>query len=430
MVLGAGRLNSRSSPAPSPRRPRVLVADRGDALGGAMSAAMRERFDVVGRLDAELSQPERLLVAAATFRPRRERWVERFYKSNLAVALRSRRARSGIAAQGSAADVVLQTHALFETSDPRTVLYVDCTHRQSMEQWPAWNPLRGRALDRWLAREHRQYHDAAHIFAFYQGTADSLVHQYGVPAERVSVVGAGVNFERLPVLRDRHTGPPTVLFVGNDFERKGGPQLLAAFELLRRRIPEARLRLVGTPTRLPAQAGVEQLGRVQGREALSALYAEADVFCLPSVYDPFPGVLLEAMAHGLPCVVTPTCGIPEIVEDGVTALSVARDESVVVALAAALERLLLDPATATRMGREGRRRVEERFTWAHVADRMAPVLERLAHQTAHPAATAGITMSPPVTTRGAPPSPAPTARPRDRAPSPPSAPGAPSSSSA
>lgn len=364
------------TPAPSAGRPRVLLADRGDPLVGALSAAMRDRFDVVAQLDTELSQPERLLVAATTFRPDRGRWAERFFKSNLGVTLRSRRARAGVA--GESADVVFQTHALFTTSDPRTVMYIDCTHRQSMEQWPQWNPLRGRALDRWLDRELRQYQQAAHIFAFSQETAGSLVEQYGVPEDRVSVVGAGVNFQHLPTLGRPRTGPPTVLFVGNDFERKGGPRLLEAFARLRRRVPEARLRVVGTPSRAPAQDGVEQLGRVEGRAAMSALYAEADVFCLPSRYDPFPGVLLEAMAHGLPCVVTPTCGVPEIVEDGVTALTVSRGASTVDDLAAALERLLLDRTTATAMGLRGRQRVEDHFTWAHVVQRMAPALERLA----------------------------------------------------
>ena len=400
MTLSVGRPPGPSSPqASSQRRPRVVLADRGDVLVAAMSSAMREHFDVVAKIDTELVRRERLLVAAATVRPERRLWAERFYKSNLGVALRSRRARAGIAATVGSADVVFQTHALFETSDPRTVMYVDCTHRQSMEQWPDWNPLRGRALDRWLARELRQYHQAAHVFAFFQGTADSLVEQYGVPADRVSVVGAGVSFEQPPILGRPRTGPPTVLFVGNDFERKGGPQLLAAFDLVRERVPEARLRLVGAPSRVPAQEGVEHLGRVHGRDRMSALYAAADVFCLPSLYDPFPGALLEAMAHGLPCVVTPTCGIPEIIEDGVTALTVERGASTVAELATALERLLLDPASATRMGLEGRRRVEERFTWAHVVGRMAPTIERLSGNGAQPAASRSTGLAPPTVPR-------------------------------
>jgi len=362
-------------------RPRVLLADRGDPLVASMSVAMRERFDVVQQLDTDLTPAERVLVAATTVRPGRRAWAERFFKSNLGVAIRSRRARAGLAGTAGSADVVFQTHALFDTSDDRTVMYLDCTHRQSMQQWPAWNPLRGRALDRWLRRELHQYQAAAHLFAFAEETARSLVEEYGVARERVSVVGAGLNFDHLPRLPEvaaARSGPPTVLFVGNDFERKGGHALLAAFAELRRRVPEARLRIVGTPYAVPAQDGVERLGRVHGRDHMSQLYAEADVFCLPSYFDPFPGALLEAMAHGLPCVVTRTCGVPEMVVDGVTALTVGRDEQMVDELATALERLLVDQDAAARMGLRGRRRVEERFLWSHVVDRMAPVIERLA----------------------------------------------------
>ena len=343
-----------------------------------MSAAMRDRFEVVDQLDTELTRAERLLVAASTFRPTRSAWAERFFKSNLAVGLRSRRARAGLSGTEHRADVVFQTHALFATSDERTVMYLDCTHRQSMEQWPRWNPLRGRHLARWLARERAQYQAAAHLFAFYEDTARSLVEDYDVAPERVSVVGAGLNFESLPTLGAAHDGPPTVLFVGNDFERKGGPELLEAFALLRSRVPSARLRIVGTPYPVPEQDGVEHLGRIHDRERMSALYAEADVFCLPAHFDPFPGALLEAMAHGLPCVVTRTCGIPEMVVDGWSALSVDHGPSMVADLAASLERLLLHPEEAARLGRHGRRRVEDRFLWSHVVDRMAPALEAVA----------------------------------------------------
>lgn len=368
--------------------PRVLMADRGDPLVDPLTREMRRRVDVVDHLDTELSRAERLLVALATVDPDRRVWVEQFYKSNLGFALRSRRARARLAGTADAADVVFQTHALFATSDARTVMYVDCTHRQSMAQWPAWNPLTGRDLERWLERETDQYRHAAHVFAFSEETARSLVAEYGVAAARVSVVGAGVDIEHVPRRGPRGDGPPVILFVGNDFERKGGPRLLEAFRRLRRRVPDARLVIVGTPYPLPPCAGVEQLGRVHGRERMDRLYAEADVFCLPSSFDPFPGALLEAMAHGLPCVVTTTCGIPEIVVDGVTALSVRRGPTMNLELTTALERLVGDRDLAATLGRQGRLRVEERFLWSHVLDRMAPALELLSrpHPTPAPGA--------------------------------------------
>ena len=110
---------------------------------------------------------------------------------------------------------------------------------------------------------------------------------------------------------------------------------------------------------------------------MSQLYAGADVFCLPSLFDPFPGALLEAMAHALPCIVTASCGIPEIVGDGGDALTVGRGSAMTDELTEALAHLLADGDEAQRSGRALRRRVEERFLWSHVVDRMAPDLLRV-----------------------------------------------------
>ena len=153
---------------------------------------------------------------------------------------------------------------------------------------------------------------------------------------------------------------------------------------MRETVPEARLRIVGTPHPIAPQPGVEVLGRVAGRERMSQLYAEADVFCLPSVFDPFALVMLEAMAHGVPCVATPTCGVPEIVVDGETGIMVPKEADAVQPLVAALVELLTDPPRASEMGSAGRRRVEQQFLWTHVVERMSPVLDRMSTQTPGP----------------------------------------------
>ncbi|MDN5766658.1 MAG: glycosyltransferase family 4 protein [Humibacillus sp.] len=374
-------------PPTSRETTRVVLAHRGDALVPHLAAALDERYASAGEVHTDLTRAGRLLVAAGTVRPVRRLWAERFFKSNLAVALRSRRADRNVAAIGRPFDAIVQVHALFELTDPRTSIYVDCTHQQSIRHWPDWNPLRGRALRVWLARERRQYHAAAHVFAFSDEARESLVNDYDVRPERVSVVGAGVNFTDLPSESHLvHTGHPaqsrelrtasqTILFVGNDFERKGGPELLEAFRLVRERVPAARLQIVGTPHPIAPQEGVEVFGRVNGREAMSQLYRNAAVFCLPSFFDPYPLVVLEAMAHGLPVVATPTCGVPEMVLDEGTGLLVEHGPDGVARLADALVRVLVDPPYAARLGAAGRRRIEERFLWQHVVDRMAPALE-------------------------------------------------------
>lgn len=360
-----------------PSGPGLLLASRGDALTPFLFAELERRYPVVGRLHTDLHRWQRLAVAATTFRPSRVRWAEQFYKSGLGHALRSRNAEVLRRRSPDPAAPVFQVHALFDVGGGGSLLYVDCTHRQSAAEWPAWNPLRGKALQRWYAQETAAYRAARHVFSFSRATRDSLVQDYGVDPARVSVVGAGANGDGLaePARAAPPGADPNLLFIGNDFARKGGPDLLTAFAQLRRVRPGATLRLVGTRPDVPSQPGVEVLGRIHDRATVDRLYAEADVFVLPSVFDPFPLVLLEAMAHGVPVVTTASCGIPDVVRDGVEGRVVRANDPA--GLAAALVRSLADPGHSSSMAASARLRVREEFTWERVVDRMAPVLDEV-----------------------------------------------------
>jgi glycosyltransferase involved in cell wall biosynthesis len=158
------------------------------------------------------------------------------------------------------------------------------------------------------------------------------------------------------------------------YPRKRVEDLLTAAALLRARIPDLHVRIVGRGPRwdalirLHAELGLGPSAALLGDVTLERLaeeYVNADVFCLPSVQEGFGIVFLEAMAAGLPVVACRAAAIPEVVADGTTGLLTApRDPG---ALAAALEHLLRDPERAQRLGREGRRRVGE-FTPRRVAE--------------------------------------------------------------
>jgi glycosyltransferase involved in cell wall biosynthesis len=348
-----------------------------DALNGVpgnLLPALGRLLPSAGGVDASLTRPQRALVAARSFHPRRERWRERFYKNELGFRLQSANSGRALRALERMPDVVVQFFGLFRTEGAPYVVYTDWTHQLTRSYWPEWSPFRdGAALESWYALERELYHGAAHLFPWSPLTAESLVSFYGVPSERVTVVGVGANFEPVAGGRARDRDP-VVLFVGREWRRKGGDVLVRALQLVRETLPGARLRVVG-PEAQVAAPGVDYLGPVEDRKRLAALYDEASVFCLPSRAEPYGLVVAEAMAHGVPCVVTEAGGIADTVEHGETGLVVPREDAE--ALAAALLRLLQDSELAARMGEAARRRVRRVVNWDRVAEDMASVIRTI-----------------------------------------------------
>jgi glycosyltransferase involved in cell wall biosynthesis len=149
--------------------------------------------------------------------------------------------------------------------------------------------------------------------------------------------------------------------------KKGQAHLIEAFVRVRRRVPQAGLLFVGEgPLRgaLEARAAAPELdGAVffAGHRAdVPAILSRCDLFTLSSLEEGMPNALLEAMAAGLPAVVTDVGGNAEVVEDGMTGYLVpAADPE---ALAGRLTELLLDPDLRRRQGEAARGRFESRFT--------------------------------------------------------------------
>jgi glycosyltransferase involved in cell wall biosynthesis len=185
----------------------------------------------------------------------------------------------------------------------------------------------------------------------------SLVQDYGVPAEKVHVISPGVDLRVWHAPARERSGLPRVLFVGGDFARKGGPLLLNWFRQFGR--DRCELDLV-TRADITPEAGVRVHRNVTGNSAESRrLFAEADVFVLPSLGECFGIASVEAMASGLPVITTRVGGSADIVADGDTGWLIEpnaqRD------LGEALERLISDGALRRDMGCRGRARAERLF---------------------------------------------------------------------
>jgi alpha-maltose-1-phosphate synthase len=357
--------------------PRLVGLSQGDPYSARTNSgvakflfdALERRYEMPGRFSVELTAPQRALTAALAFHPSRGRWRGRYYwQWALANRLRSRNAAARLRGLDGDFDLAVQIFSLFQSRGAPYVLYTDNTMAITLRHNPGWAPDDPRSALDW---ERKVFGEARHLFVVGRIMADSMIEDYGVPEERISIVSGGSNFHPLPEPKQR-THEPVILFVGRFWEHKGGPPLLEAFREIRSQLPDARLVVLGTDEPRP-EPGVEVLGTIDDRERVAELYANAAVFCLPSRWEGFGGSLAEAMGHSLPCVTTAVGALPEVVLHEETGLVVPPEDPD--ALGAALLRILSDPEYGDELGRAGRRRVEEYLTWDATAERMGPGLE-------------------------------------------------------
>ncbi len=298
------------------------------------------------------------------------------------------------AARGGGHDVVhahdwLVAHAAVTVRDHLDVPLVATVHATESGRHQGWLPHpHNRTIDdieRWLARE------AARTVVCSGYMRREVRSLFGPDDRRVDVVRNGVDALRwqarpraVEAARRRYAGPdgPLVTFAGRLVYEKGVQHLLAAVPALRERHPGLRVVIAGDgPYRADLEAlagdGVTFAGFMTGHH-LTALMGASDCYVVPSIYEPFGMVALEAAAAGAPVAVADTGGLAEIVEHGVTGVKFAPGDPA--ALAEAVGDVLADRDYACRLARRARRRVREDFAWPAIAARTAAVYRAAADQ--------------------------------------------------
>jgi glycosyltransferase involved in cell wall biosynthesis len=215
------------------------------------------------------------------------------------------------------------------------------------------------------------FYSCSGIFVNSGWVKNSIIKDYGQNADKVHVagVGASINFSRCDgEPANRHN----ILFIGRDWNRKGGPVLLEAFKLIRQEIEDASLTIIGCMPNIN-HPGVSVLGplnktRESDRLILEKAFSKAAVFCVPSLYEPFGICFLEAQLYGIVPVTFTGEGRGEAIKDGVTGLLVRERNSK--ALRDAIVKLFRNPYAAHEMGLAGHEYVTKNFTWDHVAEKV------------------------------------------------------------
>ncbi|MBX5493225.1 MAG: glycogen synthase [Chloroflexi bacterium] len=278
---------------------------------------------------------------------------------------------------------------------------------EPLRPWKREQLQGGYEVSSWVERTALEMADA--IIAVSQGTRADVLRLFAVRPERVHVIHNGIDLRLYRPVAETDAlvhygidpGRPYVLFVGRIARQKGIIHLVRAIPEID---PAAQVVLcAGAPdtpeiaremedavaTVRARRPGVIWIQEMVPREQLVQLYSHAAVFCCPSIYEPFGIINLEAMACGTPVVASAVGGIPEVVVDGETGILVPLEQQAEAPfepvdparfshdLAAAINRLLRDPALRQRMGAAGRARVEREFSWRAIAERTAALYRAL-----------------------------------------------------
>jgi glycosyltransferase involved in cell wall biosynthesis len=269
-----------------------------------------------------------------------------------------------------------------------TVVSLDATPRQYDELGEHYAHATGNArVEELKWRANRAcFRRAAHLVTWAQWTKDGLVSDYGVDADKVTVIPPGVDpvtWARPHERAGGGNGPVRILFVGGDLQRKGGRDLIAAVRRLRAddEVPAIELHLVTRPVEVDDPGVVVHTGMQPNSSELISLYHSSDVFCLPTMGDCLPMVLSEAGAAGLPLVSTAVGAISEIVRDGDNGFLVMPGD--VAMLTSRLRELVVDPTLRQKLGQRAEAVVSENFDAAKNAAKLVELMAATAHR-AHP----------------------------------------------
>jgi glycosyltransferase involved in cell wall biosynthesis len=235
------------------------------------------------------------------------------------------------------------------------VISTDATPKNIDELSSAYLHRQGSSLEEEMKRRivGSLLRRAAAVIPWCEWTARSLREDYLVPEERIDLIRPGIHLKDWPLAGSRRPGPCRLLFVGGDFQRKGGDQILESLSQLE---GEWELDIV-------TKSSIDGSDRVrvhndlaQGDSRLLDLYQQADVFVFPSLGDAVPWVVLEAMATGTAVIGTAVGGMPEMITNKTGIVVPPQSPRL---LHEAISGLVGNPALRTEMAAAGRHHVEK-----------------------------------------------------------------------
>jgi len=272
------------------------------------------------------------------------------------------------------------TDNVMDSSSCHTFVYVDLTFPTvvalnksncDFRRYGGYGNVDERALFKRTQLQLEYMKTCSGVFTMGNWLAERLVKEEGIPADRVFHVGAGSNMH-LEMIDESKKEHRRLLFVGRDFERKGLHVVYDAFKILREHMPNAELYVAG-PKKNPISnpiGGYYYVGDAPYNE-VAKLYNLCDVFCMPSYFEAYGLVFVEALTFGLPCIGRNAWEMPYFIEDGKTGALIDDDNPEV--LAEKMYTILNDHSYQKNVQQRREQYIRD-YSWDAVAQRMINIM--------------------------------------------------------
>ena len=266
-----------------------------------------------------------------------------------------------------------------------TYMYQDMTVDYVYRMWKSksdlskFTPLplktKERVVLKRLEKNKRVNENCRGLFTMSKWLANDMIENMGLPPEKIHYVGGGCNLDTNLIDTSKKNGR-RFLFVGKDFERKGGITVIEAFKILREKYNDIELYIVGSkdiPDNLKNISGVYNPGLLPYKE-VAELFNLCDFFVLPSQLEAYGIVFAEALIFGLPCIGKNIYAMPEFIENDFNGYLINDNDPE--ELCSRMEQLLQERGRLVSNVQNMRDAYIKKYSWRSVVLRMLDVFRR------------------------------------------------------
>lgn len=245
-------------------------------------------------------------------------------------------------------------------------------NKTNLFQYSGFQLVKDRELQWRKKKQLINYHNLDGIFTMSKWLESHLKNCSEISNDKVHYVGAGVNVD-INKIEDSQKYNNKILFIGRDFQRKGGDLVVEAFKVLKKEIPTLELYILG-PKINPLNEEINDIHFIGDvpKEEVSYYLNKCDVFCMPSRFEAFGLVFIEALVYGLPCIGRNDFAMPEFIEHGINGFLIEDDD--INKLAFYIKEILTNKKYKTNV-QKNRDFYINNYSWDKVANRIFNIIE-------------------------------------------------------